>query len=81
MNLADGKVTFAKRDRKFSTSKEPSAKSAHLLCFDHTRKLTVIYPCSEQSSKIHRQFREAHEGHRPHAGLDPSRASTGVVWT
>ncbi|MCJ1486444.1 hypothetical protein MMC06_006621 [Schaereria dolodes] len=61
MNLADGKVTFAKRDRKFSTSKEPSA--------------------NEQSSKIHRQFREAHEGHRPHAGLDPSRASTGVVWT
>ncbi|MCJ1230350.1 hypothetical protein MMC12_007023 [Toensbergia leucococca] len=36
---------------------------------------------NEQSSSIHRQFREAHEGHRPHAGLDPSRASTGVVWT
>ncbi|KAL9102840.1 MAG: hypothetical protein Q9163_002055 [Psora crenata] len=35
---------------------------------------------NEQSSKIHRQFRNAHEGHRPHAGLDPSRASTGVVW-
>lgn len=25
-------------------------------------------------------FREAHHGHRPHPGLDPSRASTGVVW-
>lgn len=33
------------------------------------------------SSSIHRQFRNAHEGHKPHAGLDPSRASTGVVWT
>ena len=36
--------------------------------------------CSELNSPIHRQFRNAHEGHRPHAGLDPSRASTGVVW-
>lgn len=27
------------------------------------------------------QFRECHEGHKPHAGLDASRASTGVVWT
>ncbi|KAJ9631049.1 hypothetical protein H2203_001577 [Taxawa tesnikishii (nom. ined.)] len=36
---------------------------------------------SELNSKIHKQFRNAHEGHKPHAGLDPSRASTGVVWT
>lgn len=36
---------------------------------------------TELNSAIHRQFREAHEGHKPHAGLDPSRASTGVVWT
>lgn len=35
---------------------------------------------TENSSKIHRQFRTAHEGHRTHAGLDPTRASTGVVW-
>ena len=35
----------------------------------------------ELNSAIHRQFREAHEGHKAHAGLDPSRASTGVVWT
>ncbi|EPE03803.1 aminotransferase class i and ii [Ophiostoma piceae UAMH 11346] len=35
---------------------------------------------NETSSKIHRQFRAAHEGHLPHAGLDASRASTGVVW-
>lgn len=31
-------------------------------------------------STVHRQFRNAHEGHLPHAGLDASRASTGVVW-
>lgn len=38
--------------------------------------------CSlELNSSVHRQFRNAHEGHKPHAGLDPSRASTGVVWT
>lgn len=36
---------------------------------------------TEQTSETHRQFRDAHEGHRPHAGLDASRASTGVVWT
>ncbi|KAJ5478134.1 hypothetical protein N7530_003643 [Penicillium desertorum] len=35
---------------------------------------------NELRSETHRQFRAAHEGHRPHAGLDASRASTGVVW-
>ncbi|KAK1040941.1 hypothetical protein LTS16_010056 [Friedmanniomyces endolithicus] len=35
----------------------------------------------EKNSDIHTKFREAHEGHKAHAGLDPSRASTGVVWT
>lgn len=35
---------------------------------------------SETNSKIHRQFRNAHEGHKSHAGLDPTRASTGVIW-
>ncbi|KAI1110028.1 pyridoxal phosphate-dependent transferase [Nemania sp. NC0429] len=35
---------------------------------------------NETSSKIHRQFRAANPGHLPHAGLDASRASTGVVW-
>ncbi|KAI9832061.1 MAG: hypothetical protein M1838_005679 [Thelocarpon superellum] len=35
----------------------------------------------ENSSQVHRQFRNAHAGHRAHAGLDPTRASTGVVWT
>lgn len=36
---------------------------------------------TELNSATHRQFREAHEGHRPHAGLDATRASTGVIWT
>ncbi|KAF2104050.1 PLP-dependent transferase [Rhizodiscina lignyota] len=34
---------------------------------------------NEQNSEAHVKFR-AHEAHRPHAGLDASRASTGVVW-
>ncbi|KAK7977491.1 hypothetical protein PG984_005891 [Apiospora sp. TS-2023a] len=46
-----------------------------------SRRTSVGEPSSsETSSKIHRQFRAAHEGHLPHAGLDASRASTGVVW-
>ncbi|KAG8626669.1 hypothetical protein KVT40_005614 [Elsinoe batatas] len=53
--------TTAPRERRFSTSKEPTD--------------------NELNSTIHLQFRSAHEGHKPHAGLDPSRASTGVVWT
>ncbi|KAH9816361.1 Aminotransferase class I and II [Teratosphaeria destructans] len=36
---------------------------------------------NEIRSAPHKEFREAHEGHKAHAGLDPSRASTGVVWT
>ncbi|KAE9967864.1 hypothetical protein EG328_007928 [Venturia inaequalis] len=39
------------------------------------------FSVNEQSSAIHMQFRECHEGHKPHAGLDPTKASTGVVWT
>ncbi|KAL3290827.1 aminotransferase class I and II [Colletotrichum asianum] len=35
---------------------------------------------NEVQSKTHRQFRNAHEGHQAHAGLDASRSSTGVVW-
>ncbi|KIW02378.1 hypothetical protein, variant [Verruconis gallopava] len=38
-------------------------------------------PLAELNSAIHLQFRECHEGHRAHSGLDPTRASTGVVWT
>ncbi|KAJ2904969.1 aminotransferase class i and ii [Zalerion maritima] len=35
---------------------------------------------NEERSKIHKEFRAAHEGHLPHAGLDASRSSTGVIW-
>ncbi|KAF2724759.1 PLP-dependent transferase [Polychaeton citri CBS 116435] len=47
------------------------------------RRFSTVKPPSnnELNSQIHMQFRESHEGHKPHAGLDPSRASTGVVWT
>ena len=41
---------------------------------------TFLVTQTEIQSKVHRQFRSAHEGHQPHAGLDASRASTGVVW-
>ncbi|ATY66748.1 aminotransferase class I and II [Cordyceps militaris] len=40
----------------------------------------TFQPTRSSHSKVHRQFRNAHEGHMPHAGLDASRASTGVVW-
>ena len=45
-----------------------------------SREVRLTTPTPETNSKIHRQFRNAHEGHRSHAGLDPTRASTGVVW-
>ncbi|KAK4108627.1 PLP-dependent transferase [Canariomyces notabilis] len=45
------------------------------------RRFSIGEPgLAEASSKVHRQFRAAHEGHLPHAGLDASRSSTGVVW-
>ncbi|CRG84772.1 hypothetical protein PISL3812_01972 [Talaromyces islandicus] len=46
------------------------------------RRLSTVKDLSinEQQSETHRHFRAAHEGHKPHAGLDPSRASTGVIW-
>jgi hypothetical protein len=40
----------------------------------------TLTPLIELNSAIHMQFRECHEGHKPHAGLDATRASTGVVW-
>jgi len=48
---------------------------------DTQRKHRRFSSKQELNSAIHLQFREAHEGHKPHAGLDASRASTGVVWT
>jgi len=72
--------------RRFSIG-EPSINGEHLTVCPHRRLTTypalllmTDTPVSEASSKIHRQFRAAHEGHLPHAGLDASRASTGVVW-
>ncbi|KAI6092867.1 PLP-dependent transferase [Hypoxylon rubiginosum] len=45
------------------------------------RRFSIGDPsANETSSKIHRQFRAANPGHLPHAGLDATRASTGVVW-
>ena len=75
--------TQGSSDRRFSTSKEPSAR--YFLFSPAQQEIRTPEPPltslpSELGSKIHRQFRNAHEGHRPHAGLDPSRASTGVVW-
>jgi hypothetical protein len=46
----------------------------------HNSSSSALTRTIETNSKIHRQFRNAHEGHRSHAGLDPTRASTGVVW-
>lgn len=38
-----------------------------------------IHPEDEGSSQSHQNLR-AHQAHRVHAGLDPNRASTGVIW-
>jgi aspartate/methionine/tyrosine aminotransferase len=46
----------------------------------HKLKVMQLLTGTETNSKIHRQFRNAHEGHKSHAGLDPTRASTGVIW-
>jgi hypothetical protein len=46
----------------------------------HKGRVLQMLTGTETNSKIHRQFRNAHEGHKSHAGLDPTRASTGVIW-
>ncbi len=43
-------------------------QSHHEIC----RTITDV-SATEMDSKIHRQFRNAHEGHKSHAGLDPTR--------
>ncbi|KAI2642269.1 pyridoxal phosphate-dependent transferase [Xylaria nigripes] len=59
-------------NRKFSMNKNTGVPR---------RRFSIGDPSiNETSSKIHRQFRAANPGHLPHAGLDASRASTGVVW-
>lgn len=57
----------------------PLAEFLRYLLLDTTVKSLFADDEIETNSKIHRQFRNAHEGHRSHAGLDPTRASTGVV--
>ncbi|EER39800.1 aminotransferase [Histoplasma capsulatum var. duboisii H88] len=60
-----------------------SGRRLSILSPSHSRRFSASKELSqnEKSSETHRQFRDAHEGHRPHAGLDATRASTGVVWT
>ncbi|KAI0187648.1 pyridoxal phosphate-dependent transferase [Astrocystis sublimbata] len=59
-------------NRKFSMNKNTGVPR---------RRFSIGDPsANETSSKIHRQFRASNPGHLPHAGLDPTRASTGVVW-
>ncbi|MCJ1311632.1 hypothetical protein MMC25_005305 [Agyrium rufum] len=62
----------------------PTGRKFSIAARDTTRRFSASgepSSANELNSKIHRQFRAAHEGHKAHAGLDPSRASTGVVWT
>ncbi|KAI9863995.1 MAG: hypothetical protein M1824_006033 [Vezdaea acicularis] len=68
-------MSFA--SRKFSINRRSTGSTQRERLFSTSKDPSD----SEFHSKIHRQFRESHAGHRPHAGLDPTRASTGVVWT
>ncbi|KAL0264669.1 hypothetical protein SLS55_000620 [Diplodia seriata] len=49
--------------------------------FGRDRRFSTGKAESELNSQVHRQFRNYHAGHKVHAGLDATRASTGVVWT
>ncbi|RDA93823.1 hypothetical protein CP533_6346 [Ophiocordyceps camponoti-saundersi (nom. inval.)] len=63
------------RGRKFSINRHTGVPKPMM------RRFSNVEPSmNEIQSKVHRQFRNAHEGHMPHAGLDASRSSTGVVW-
>ncbi|EEA20289.1 hypothetical protein TMatcc_000277 [Talaromyces marneffei ATCC 18224] len=59
-----------------------SGRRVSILRPAETRRFSTTKALSqnEKSSETHRHFRSAHEGHKPHAGLDASRASTGVIW-
>lgn len=72
----DTALAQAKLNKETNSSNRQDAVSAR------TRAYSVVKSPAdtEYASEIHRQFREAHEGNKPHAGLDASRASTGVVW-
>jgi hypothetical protein len=60
----------------------PQLEAARRIWLSNALKdiLLRVLTAPETNSKIHRQFRNAHEGHKSHAGLDPTRASTGVIW-
>ena len=68
MNYSTGQPRLStKITRRFSTH-DPSGSGGKRSSFS-----------GEHNSPIHRQFRNSHEGHKSHAGLDPTRASTGVI--
>jgi hypothetical protein len=73
----------SKRPDTHNTSGEPQSTGAYIidtrLC-QAPLQTTVPDIIVEADSEIHRQFREAHEGHKPHEALDSTRSSTGVVW-
>merc|ERR1712000_574299 len=72
-NSSEDKMSFS--GRKFSINRHTGVPKPVV------RRASVTAPGqNEIQSKVHRQFRNAHEGHMPHAGLDASRSSTGVVW-
>lgn len=65
-----------------NSSQHPQLEAARRVWLSNALKdiLMRVLTAPETNSKIHRQFRNAHEGHKSHAGLDPTRASTGVIW-
>ena len=38
-------------------------------------------PASTLNAAIYQQFRDSHQPHQPHAALNHTRTSTGVIWT
>ncbi|RKF76369.1 Aspartate aminotransferase [Golovinomyces cichoracearum] len=67
-------------NRKFSMNRSTGSPRPRAISNVARRFSTNETSTNENDSKIHKQFRNAHEGHKPHAGLDPTRASTGVIW-
>jgi hypothetical protein len=77
---SSGSTTMPARDRRFSSNQPSENGEISRSARRHIEENFELTTAIESNSKIHRQFRSAHEGHRAHAGLDPTRASTGVVW-
>lgn len=65
--------------RKFSMNRSTGTPRPRTSSYLSKRFSSGDY-LNESESKIHKLFRDAHEGHKSHAGLDPTRASTGVIW-